>query len=975
MPASMKGREKGSFYREAPFWSWNGVLDAAEARRQIDEMAAGGWGGFFMHARPGLVTQYMGKKWMEVVKASVAHAKKLKMCAYLYDENRWPSGFAGGAVPKKGAKYRGKWLILSENLLEKGPRFKPIASFRLDSGGKAVRLPQDCAADTGKGTGATYHLYQYTMGLGDAWFQGACYVDLLDPDVTREFIAQTHEKYKAAVGKDFGKTIPAIFTDEPSLPRLSSSPWPALPWTPSLPRVFKDRRGYDIIPHVLSLFLPCGDFHKTRYDFYRTVTEMFVEGYMKQLYEWCEENSLALTGHMLAEDRISGQTRWTGAAMPHYEYMHIPGMDHLDRNIENPTTAKQVSSVADQLGKKRVLSELYGCSGQDFNLKGRKWIADWHLALGINLLNPHLWLYSMQGRRKRDFPPTISFQQPHWRKSKTLSDRNATLSYLLSRGRRIVDVLVVHPVESAWCVNTPLDEAAVEKLDKPFAALVDTLLAGHIDFHFGDESLLAKYGSVDGAAFKVGQARYGVVVVPECLTLRYETARLLGEFSAAGGKVIVVGRRPALVDGSRSGTAILRKALAVVPVVKLADLVQSVRSVSAAPVEITGRNASKVLYHLRDIGAEEVLFVANTDYDKGARAEVSLAGKAKFAGRLDLSSGDISTVAARRAKGRLNFTVDLAEAESALFVIGRKPYHTPKKPPCPAKRSIALDSTWKVKKISENALTLDHVRIPSPSYGWTQPRYVLFARDDLEAAGTVARARYEFEVERVPKGPVYIALERAESWTMLFNGASVAPQCKPGEVSYFVDKAFRRVDVTGLVRRGHNVLEVRSRIGRDFELESAYVVGRFGVSRRGEGFVVGAPPKEVRLEDITAGGLPFFAGVVDLEKEVVLARKPASAKLALNQLRAGAADVIVNGRLQGEFLYPPYEVELKGLRKGKNRLVLRLYSTLRNLLGPHHFEGPELSWVSPGSFVDRKRWSDEYRFQTFGAEGISLHIG
>ncbi|MHC4712800.1 MAG: glycosyl hydrolase [Planctomycetota bacterium] len=974
MAAKKASEPRAGFYREAPFWSWNDALDASEARRHIDEMAAGGWGGFFMHARPGLVTEYMGRKWMEVVKACVAHAKRRGMCAYLYDENRWPSGFAGGAVPKKGARYRAKYLMLSENLLEEGPNYRYMASFTAERRGRRLR-----AVAVNKGTKRTgspvYHLYRYTAAMGEEWFLGTCYVDLLAPETTAEFIRTTHEKYRRVVGKEFGKTIPGIFTDEPALPFGHACPGPSVPWTPSLPKVFRERRGYDLAPYLLSLFLPCDDYRKVRYDFRRTVTEMFVENYMKQIHDWCEKHGLALTGHMMAEDTITsparwgGQVQWAGAVMPFYEYMHIPGMDHLGRNVANPATAKQVSSVADQLGKERVLSELYGCSGQHFSLKGRKWIADWHFALGVNLLNPHLWLYTMRGARKRDFPPTISFQQPHWQKSGALSDRNALLSYILSRGQRVVDVLAVHPVESAWCDVTPMEPGAAAGRNEHFEALVDTLLAGHVDFHFGDESLMAKYGSVDEGELVIGEARYRVAVVPDCLTLRSTTACLLADFAAAGGTILITGRKPTLIDGARGG-ALLKKALGSARTVKLARLPAAIRRSVPRPVEVKGRNAAKVLCHLRDIGRERILFLANTDFDNAANLTVTVTTRDRFPGELDLQSGRTRAVAFKRRGRAVEFTARLAEAGSALFVLGPEPYRKTQRKRRP-RRKVALGGSWRVKSVNENALTLDHVRFRRKRGGWSPQTYVLFAADELKRQGGEAVVRYEFHVGDLPQGPLNIAIERPRRWRITVNGRRVPSK----DTGWFVDKTFRRIDITRQVRAGRNVVEVAGEVTDDFELESIYVVGDFSVKRRDDAFVIGRPVEVLRPGDICGQGFPFFAGVIEVERELNLGRKPAGALLSIGRLHnVGAAEVTVNGRDVGEILWPPYELELKGLRKGTNRIGLRLFGTLRNLLGPHHFEGPEFEFTSPGSFSDRKLWSDEYRFQPFGFEGAALYL-
>ena len=85
-------------YKPIPFWSWNDELDEKELTDQIQWMHDNGIGGFFMHARGGLTTPYLGEKWFSCVDACLKKAKELNMEAYAYDENGWPSGFAGGIL-------------------------------------------------------------------------------------------------------------------------------------------------------------------------------------------------------------------------------------------------------------------------------------------------------------------------------------------------------------------------------------------------------------------------------------------------------------------------------------------------------------------------------------------------------------------------------------------------------------------------------------------------------------------------------------------------------------------------------------------------------------------------------------------------------------------------------------------------------------------------------------------------------------
>ena len=671
-------------FREVPFWSWNDVLEDEELRRQIALMDEGGWGGFFMHARIGLVTPYLSKEWMERIKASVDEAKQRRMGAWLYDEDRWPSGRAGWIVPRMGARYRNKALCLFEYQL---PSTDPecwetvaVYSVRKKDGGiSEVKEVSPGEAEKEKEVGKTIlYLSQYTAPLGEERSNVRPYVDLMDPEVVRAFIESTYEAYRKEVGQEFARTVPGIFTDEPCyFTRGRGIPQEAVPWTPRILEEFERRRGYCLKPHLLSLFYEIGQWQKDRFDFYRTATELFLEAFTKQIYEWCENTGIKLTGHFLAEDTFTGQIDRIGAAMPHYEYMQQPGMDHLGRNINNAITAKQVASVAEQMGRPRVLSELYGCSGHNFSFEERKWMADWHLILGVNFLNPHLSLYTMRGRRKRDFPPNIFFQQPYWKYNKWIADYLARLSYALSQGKRVADILLIHPIESAWALYSPKEKSAVDELNKKFVDILHTLLGIHRDFELGDESIIARHGRISEGKFMVGEKAYSLVIVPPALTLRDSTIRLLEEFTSQGGKVLFLGEKPTLIEAREDGQG------------RLASLIKRAFSSSTQregiafflneklpfDVRMEGENADKVWYHHRSAGNEDIYFFANTDLKEETNLEISLACRqAGLPGegeiyRCDAATGEVEKYSATLGDGLIRFNLALLGAGSALFTV------------------------------------------------------------------------------------------------------------------------------------------------------------------------------------------------------------------------------------------------------------------------------------------------------------------
>ena len=88
----------GPEFRGMPFWSWNGELREDELLRQIHVLKDMGMGGYFMHSRTGLATEYLGEEWFRLINVCADEGARLGMEAWLYDEDRWPSGTAGGLV-------------------------------------------------------------------------------------------------------------------------------------------------------------------------------------------------------------------------------------------------------------------------------------------------------------------------------------------------------------------------------------------------------------------------------------------------------------------------------------------------------------------------------------------------------------------------------------------------------------------------------------------------------------------------------------------------------------------------------------------------------------------------------------------------------------------------------------------------------------------------------------------------------------
>lgn len=136
--------------------------------------------------------------------------------------------------------------------------------------------------------------------------------------------------------------------------------------------------------------------------------------------------------------------------MPHYEYMHIPGVDWLGRTIKETLLPMQLSSVAEQLGKEAVLTESFALCGHNVSFAELKGICEWQMVRGINLLCQHLEGYSLREIRKRDYPPAMYLQQPWWKDYGSFNEAMARIGMIMGEGEAVVEVLLLHPQTTAW---------------------------------------------------------------------------------------------------------------------------------------------------------------------------------------------------------------------------------------------------------------------------------------------------------------------------------------------------------------------------------------------------------------------------------------------------------------------------------------------------------------------------------------------
>ena len=963
----------GAAYRGKPFWSWNGRLEPEKLRRQIREFKAMGLGGFFMHSRVGLATPYLGREWFDCIRASIEEAKRCGLIPCLYDEDRWASGAAGGLVTCDPACRA--WILYLH--AHSGPAH-PVSfgfwSARLD-GAVARNLHR---GDPARGE-TCFEIFAEEEPCSD-WFNKYTYLDVLNPGAVKRFIEVTYDRYRRELGKDFGGAVPAIFTDEPHYWRYANLvplPYPGAAdaaWTLRLPELFRERFGYDLAEHLPELFYDCPEraASPARYHYWRLLTELFVDSFTKQVGAWCERNGIALTGHLLWEDTPSSQTRCVGASMRHYPYMQVPGIDQLTEYGQLYDACKQLASAARQFDRPVRVSEVYGCTGWDMSFAGYKAMGDWQYALGVNRRCLHLSFYTMEGEAKRDYPASFSPHSSFHDTLKFLEDYFARLGVVLSRGREARDLLVIHPVESAWVLlNRNL--TAAQEFDRKLAHLRNGLLDRALDFDYGDEEHLAKFGQVEpGPLLKLCSGVYRAVLLPEMETIRGTTLALLRRFRENGGTVCVAGEAPARVDGIPDPAA--REFWRDLPHgVEVAEpLVRRVR--------FTGNDGTPVrglLYQLRESEEGLDLFLCNPGFETEVpdehrircaerRREVPFVAVELFTSRngflyeLVPESGRILRHPVETSPDGYRWETSFKALQSRIFRLSFQEIPEAEKP-----ERFRMDfriklapREWEIQRDEPNVLVLDRAAWKLGEGIRHEPDFILRIDDavrrslDVPVRGgrmvqpwarkeeTVAHAplalEYRFDVAALPEGALFLALERPEEWRIELNGVALESRHADG---CWIDDAIRRIPVpAGALRGGSNLL----RLSREYRsdcvgLEAIYLLGEFCV----ENEMLQPLRRTLPPGDWCLMGFPNYAGNMVYRTTFDWNRtEPGRLRLRLGRHASTALRIRFNGEEAGILGWEPWELELGRPLHGENRLEIEVIGSRRNALGPFFLADP-----------------------------------
>lgn len=922
-----------------PFFVLNHQLDHGHLRQFVRDCAAAGVDGIFMHPREGLLTPYLSEAWFDAIGACIDEAKKRGIQAWIYDEFPYPSGVAGGKVVESDHRFAEKHLRV-QHLRLKGGRhvLQPLGSdpvlHAFLSPVRDGKVDRRAAQDVTKHVGpfndtwilrewdSRYYyapkyaeLYDcprssashpqamfeadvpagnweltvfYVRTGGDYIEPFGHYVDVSNREATQKFIEITHEEYRKRFGRDFGKTIPGFFTDEPKYRNM-------LPWSDTIAKEWEDYRRD---PRVLLALaekeiswpfpgrgeprlrlsrlegLDNAD-ARIRLRYRQTTFQLFRDNWARPISDWCGRHGVKFTGHISPEEEWVQEAAICGSVFQLLKTFHIPGCDLIipavgDRKhaILNFIPALP-ASVAAQQGKPHVLCEVYGANNYPINMQWKKMIGEWLAMNGVNLFTTHSLFGWIDGYRKYDAPPTFykpSTLWPHY--GDWAKHIRATATRLGPLGIR-VSVVIVRPMRTLWRLGLdrlPEARAIYERAMQLILHLAERGIA----FHYVDDVDL-NTAQVRGDSIQLGKARYPMLVH---------------------------------IDGTLDGESLA------------------------------------ALRKLKQRGAR---VLTDADAERLPGPLVCKTGGVRVTQSRDKSwfCLNITPVAQTFA---LNGETHRLEGFESRWLKPLEKSRAPK----PIARTMTLPSRWRMRPATDNVVvlsnwTLNGKRTKLNPYfesaaagevdGWDQVSLGKIPTNPALPKPKRLVYRTQFRVAGVRDVALVLEGETIRGkWTATLNGRPL----KNWKRNYRFEPTNIECDLRSALRRGLNRLEFVVTIDKssDGMIEPCRLYGQFRVAKAD-----GVPSLVAGAEVTGSGdwcklGFPHFSGTLVHKQNFRWAKREGErVELTLSRPPSDHVVVMLNGRKAGKLLWSPWRLDLtRALRDGANELELHVSNTLTNLM-------------------------------------------
>ncbi len=590
-------------FRPLPWLCYTGNICTGNIKNAINKLLSQGIDSFIIFPIYGLEIPYLSEEWFATVETTLEFAAAKSMKVWIYDDYNWPSGGCAGQLLKQNIDCNINHFVplwtdlidIAENIiidisgkihevfvLENTDKYS-----RLDAGELDIRLSGHNSQSTVKWKNnrkrkvrllfiinRSLH-YDTVPNRGAPWLKNLNvkgYPDFTRTDSSRLFIELIYDNYYKRFEKHFGSTIAGFFTDEPQIKGVHINQ--------ELTEKFHEIYKYRLEDNIVALFVPSGNsYHKIRADYWRLCGKLLGE-HLKRLKDWCEDRSVALTGHFMGEESPSLEVAYQGDSWPCRKQMSIPGLDILgcQTNYENSParkiierakvyepsglilTAKVAVASAKYNGSNRVLAEVFGCMPY--------WVApvdlsqqvQWLSAMGCNLVNDNLFSLSISGFRKRCLGGR-HFTTPWSGFYHKISELVAKCSFMASLPLN-ARIGLLYPVLTAQIMRCAENSGIVYQTDssdnKSLAytdyctqQTAEALCRSHLDWDILFEEVIEN-AVIEENILLVPNAKFKILVIPASQVLLDKVVSKLEEFAQAGGIIIFIGQIPLLDMGGNT---------------------------------------------------------------------------------------------------------------------------------------------------------------------------------------------------------------------------------------------------------------------------------------------------------------------------------------------------------------------------------------------------------------------------------------
>lgn len=548
---------------------------------RVDKLYDNGYGGVVLNVDYNNYLQ--NEEAFKLLKEIIDYTYSRDMKIWIYDEQYYPSGSAGGLTLRNHPEYEGICLAcVADNYTVDNAAIRVASPLGYSELKFAVAVPviegiadfsrkidisdkKDLAGglcwDAPNGEWRVYAffvkvMYELTY-LPQSLRASRRYPNIMDRKAIERFVEVTYKHgYEKYLGDTFTNKVEAVFTDEPSMffyrkyngkakrtefysvsiydkPNPDINIYPYISWMPDLEKIFADRFGYDLITFLPDMFDNTKDTERVKRDFYTLVTELTEDAFVSTNKEYLNSKGIKFSGHYYGEEMFDKHPILYGDVLNHLGGMDIPGCDRLnsDQNMLRYSVAlKLASSAAHINGKDKVMIEASNMFDSDQNMTIDKICSAISIMFshGINVITSY---YGENIMPKDDM--------------KKFGEYVARLSSIFEGGKYKIDTLLYYPYEEICervlpeCADT---ESYTDNIDSTGSTnATEFLISNQICFDFINYNKMVQSKFTEsGMITEYGECVKNIVI-PNLNNISDKTAEFLNIAHSNGINIYFMG--------------------------------------------------------------------------------------------------------------------------------------------------------------------------------------------------------------------------------------------------------------------------------------------------------------------------------------------------------------------------------------------------------------------------------------------------